>query len=139
MSNKKLLKYDLINCFTKKGNKYKSELLLLKTFKLLPKKQKKQTKNVIKLSIINSSPFFSLKTIKKQKKKSIQFPFLLKLRNRIGYGIKNFIKLSTSNRSNIVDEILNSSNNKGATFLKKHDLYKISFNTKKLSHYRWFF
>ena len=75
MSNKKLLKYDLINCFTKKGNKYKSELLLLKTFKLLQKKQKKQTKNVIKLSIINSSPFFSLKTIKKQKKNLFSFHF----------------------------------------------------------------
>ena len=138
MTNKKLLKYDLINCFTQKGNKYKSEVILLKTFKLLQKKKKKQTKNILKLSIINSSPFFLLKTIKKQKKSSIQFPFLLKLNNRIGYGIKNLVKLGSS-RSGIVEEILNSSNNKGTTSLKKQELYKTSFKTKKLSHYRWFF
>ena len=138
MTNKKLLKYDLINCFTQNGNKYKSELILLKTFKLRQKDKKKQTKNIIKLSIINSSPFFSLKAIKKQKKTSIQFPFLLKLRNRVGYGIKSFAK-SRISRLGIVEDILNSSNKIGPTFLKKQDLYKTSFNIKKLAHYRWFF
>ena len=44
MTNKKLLKYDLINCFTQKGNKYKSEVILLKTFKLLQKKKKNRQK-----------------------------------------------------------------------------------------------
>ena len=44
MTNKKLLKYDLINCFTQNGNKYKSELILLKTFKLLQKDKKNKQK-----------------------------------------------------------------------------------------------
>ena len=79
MTNKKLLKYDLINCFTQKGNKYKSEVILLKTFKLLKKKKKKQTKNILKLSIINSSPFFFIKNNKKTKKKFYSVSIFIKI------------------------------------------------------------
>ena len=130
MINCKFNKIILINNLMIHGNKWKSELNLLKNLKFINKKKKKDLKKLIKLSIINSSPFFLLK---KKKKRIREFPFIL--HNKQKYGIKKISKVSKI----LAAEFLNSANNIGKLVEKKKELYNNVFVNKKFAHYRWFF
>ena len=92
--------------------------------------RKKNTKEILKLSFINTSPALYLKQIKRKRKRTIEFPFLLKLNLRLSYGIK-FLIASTKNKTqnsfyeNFTSEILNSSKkiaqvlNENLNYIKK--------------------
>ena len=58
-----------INQLMVKGNKWKSEVILLKTAKKIQKTQKNQINFVLKFAIINSSPYFHMKQLQRKKKK----------------------------------------------------------------------
>ena len=133
MRKQKFNKIVLINNLMRHGEKWQSELILLKNLKLLQKKTKKQLKRLIKLSMINSSSFFLLKKIQRKKKNVLEFPFILHKKQK--YGIKEISKVN----KNLIDELLESANNRGKLVSKKKELYANVFATKKLAHYRWFF
>ena len=133
MRKQKFNKIVLINNLMRHGEKWQSELILLKNLKLLQKKTKKQLKRLIKLSMINSSSFFLLKKIQRKKKNVLEFPFILHKKQK--YGIKEISKVN----KNLIDELLESANNRGKLVSKKKELYTNVFVTKKLAHYRWFF
>lgn len=136
MTNYKSLKLGLINRVMLKGKKWKSEIILNKNFKLIQKKKKKKLENIIKLSIINSSPYFSIKKLQRKKKNPIEFPFLLSKQNRVMFGLKNLIKNSCHRKLSF--EVLGSSNREGLTVSGKKNLHKESFLRKKVANYRWF-
>ena len=136
MTNYKSLKLGLINRVMLKGKKWKSEIILNKNFKLIQKKKKKKLENIIKLSIINSSPYFSIKKLQRKKKNPIEFPFLLSKQNRVMFGLKNLIKNSCHRKLSF--EVLGSSNREGLTVSSKKNLHKESFLRKKVANYRWF-
>lgn len=136
MTNYKSLKLGLINRVMLKGKKWKSEIILNKNFKLIQKKKKKKLENIIKLSIINSSPYFSIKKLQRKKKNPIEFPFLLSKQNRVMFGLKNLTKNSCHRKLSF--EVLGSSNREGLTVSGKKNLHKESFLRKKVANYRWF-
>ena len=137
MTNYKSLKLGLINRVMLKGKKWKSEIILNKNFKLIQKKKKKKKlENIIKLSIINSSPYFSIKKLQRKKKNPIEFPFLLSKQNRVMFGLKNLTKNSCHRKLSF--EVLGSSNREGLTVSGKKNLHKESFLRKKVANYRWF-
>ena len=136
MTNYKSLKLGLINRVMLKGKKWKSEIILNKNFKLIQKKKKKKLENIIKLSIINSSPYFSIKKLQRKKKNPIEFPFLLSKQNRVMFGLKNLTKNSCHRKLSF--EVLGSSNREGLTVSSKKNLHKESFLRKKVANYRWF-
>ena len=92
--------------------------------------------NIIKLSIINSSPYFSIKKLQRKKKNPIEFPFLLSKQNRVMFGLKNLTKNSCHRKLSF--EVLGSSNREGLTVSGKKNLHKESFLRKKVANYRWF-
>ena len=136
MTNYKSLKLSLVNRVMLKGKKWKSEIILIKNFKLIQKKKKKKLENIIKLSIINSSPYFSIKKLQRKKKNPIEFPFLLSKENRVMFGLKNLTKNSCHRKLSL--EISDSSNREGLTVSNKKNLHKESFLKKKVANYRWF-
>ena len=64
-------KNKIINHLIKNGEKKTSENLIIKSFKELQKNSLKNTKELIKIAVINSIPVFKIHTVgnKKQKKK----------------------------------------------------------------------
>ena len=65
MSLKLTIQNKLINYIMQDGKKQTAENLLLKSYKLIQKIQKKKNfKDIFKLAIVNSSPFFYIKQIK---------------------------------------------------------------------------
>lgn len=125
------------------GQKRTSEKVLLKTLKLIMKTHnKKGTKDLLKTAILNSSPVIYLKQIKRKKRATVEFPFLLNTHLRLSYGVKLIISNSNSKKLPIFkllnSELVNSSKNLSISVQKKQDLHKDSFLKKKFANYRWF-
>lgn len=139
-----MFKKTIFNKIMKNGNKQTAEKLLFKSIKKIQKLNKKKNyKDVLKLSIVNSSPVVYLKKIQRKKKRSIEFPFLLSLKNRLSYGLKNIINCSNkinqnSFYHNFTLELLNSSKKISQSVSKQKNVHQESFIKKKFSNYRWF-
>ena len=126
------------------GNKTTSEKILLKSLKLIQKTQlSKSFEKIVLLSLINNSPIVNIKNIKRKRKRTIEFPFLLRPELRLSYGIK-FLLQHSKNRtektfySNLKLELINSAKKTSLSFKHKKDLYKNAFLKKKFTTYRWF-
>ena len=87
-----MFKKNIYNTIMKNGKKRVSEKILLKVLKEL-QKTPKNSRNVFKLSVLNSSPVIFLKQIKRKRKKIKEFPFILNSKLRVSYGLKNLIKI----------------------------------------------
>ena len=68
-SDKKKLKQKILNYFLKNGKKQNCENTLLKTIKYIQKSNKKSHTEIMKLSILNTTPIFRIIKLKQKKKK----------------------------------------------------------------------
>lgn len=137
----------LINHTTKKGKKTKSEKILNNSIKELQKCSKKQTKELIKLSIIRSSRIFKLKTIKNKKNKKqkarIQHIFIHNKNKRFYFAIKLIV--SSSNKAgfnnfhnNLKKEIFDTARFENNLIKTNREFEKLAFKQKHLfKYYRW--
>ena len=139
-----MIKNIVFNQTTYNGNKFKSEKLIYKTLKKSQKiNNKKNFKELFKTAIVNSSPIFYIKTIKRKRKNSIEFPFMLSKNLRVSYGLKfiihnsNFLK-NSSFYYKLNNELTDSCKKLSKSFKKKETIYKDAFIKKKFSNYRWF-
>ena len=136
-----MFKKNIYNTIMVNGKKHASEKIVLKVLKSL-QKTSKNCQSVFKLSVLNSSPVIFLKQIKRKRKQTKEFPFLLKSKLRISYGLKNLIKVCRKEilpfYKNLRIEILNSSNKIGKSFDAKIKTHQNAFSKKKFSNYRWF-
>jgi len=144
MSIKTTTQNKFINYVMQDGKKQTSEKLLLKSYKLIQKIQiKKNFKEIFKIALINSSPVFFLKQIKRTKKRTLEFPFLLNNSLKLYYGIKSIISSSNVKKSltfyeKCSSELINSSKLISDGVKKKKEIYKTAFLTKRYANYRWF-
>lgn len=138
------LKEKILNQIMLNGNKYTTENLLFKSLKRIQKNyNKKNSKELIKIGIVNSSPVIFLKQIKRKRKRTIEFPFLLNKMSRISYGLKFLIKSSNAKKANLFYkqfelEFVDSSKNLSESSKKKKNIHTESFLKKKFANYRWF-
>lgn len=126
----------------KNGKKQTLEKNLFKILKLLNKNFNKDTKNLIKNFLIQSSIFVNLRNVKRGKSNVIGIPFILKHSLRIFYALKR-IKNIIENQSNTFcknfkEELFKTLNKKSENLKQKEDLYKQVFLKKSFSYYRWF-
>ena len=115
---------------------------MFKILKLLNKNFNKDTKNLIKNFLIQSSIFVNLRNVKRGKSNVIGIPFILKHSLRIFYALKR-IKNIIENQSNTFcknfkEELFKTLNKKSENLKQKEDLYKQVFLKKSFSYYRWF-
>lgn len=150
MINKKIeIKNKLTNHIMINGEKKTSEKILLKSFKELQKKNKKQSKNLFQLAIIYSTPVFKLhkisnKKLKKKKGKIKEIPaFIASTSSRTSLSIK-FILESLKKRKtdnfylNLKQEVVLASQSKSAAVELKNNLQKqILVNKRLFKFYRW--
>lgn len=134
----------IISLLMLNGHKWSAETILLKTFKKLQKlKTKKSFEGLIKLSLVNTTPSFYIKTLKRRKKIYKEFPFLLPSQLKQDYGIKNIIhnskvKNQLSFYINLTNEIYKSVKMESKSFIKTQEQHKTAFAQKKFANYRWF-
>jgi ribosomal protein S7 len=140
--NLNLLKNKLINILSKNGDKYLSQILFLKCCKNMQKTNFKDTKEILKLAIINSTYVVFNKKIKRKKKKMREFPYLLNKSSRVTLAIKSILKLALSNNNQtyktLSKEFVLSAQNLSETITQRNNLHQHAFFTKKYAKYRWF-
>jgi len=138
------LKLNIFNQIMVKGNKQTSEKLFLKCLKNIQKlHNKKNFEELIKIGLINSSPIIYLKYIKRKRRQTVEFPFLLTLNSRLSYGIKFILRNSKLKRSThfykqLNLEVINSSKNISQSVEKRVNIHQQAFLKKKFANYRWF-
>ena len=147
MKNRSLfMKNKIINHFMKNGEKKTSEKIFLKSFKELQKNSKKQSKELLKLSLSLITPIFKFYKVenKKRKKTVKEIPIFIANQNaRISLAIKFIIstvnkKKTEKSYKNLNKEILLNAQSKGAAGNMKNELQK-QILTKKhyFSNYKW--
>lgn len=138
------LKQNIFNRIMINGNKETSEKLFFKSLKSLQKDlRRKNFEEILRVSVINSSPTVYMKRIQRKRKRPTEFPFLLKSNARISYGVKFLIHSSRKNLQNsfykiLKTELINSSKKKSFGFKRKTDIHKEVFLKKKFANFRWF-
>ena len=87
-----MLKSNIFKKIMLNGNKQTSEKIFLKSLKIIQKiHYNKKFEDIVKFGLINSSPVVYLKTIKRKRKQTMEFPFLLQDKLRLsGIGYKVF-------------------------------------------------
>ena len=133
----------------KKGNKAKTELILLKTLKELQKSTAKQTHCFLKLAVIKHYTVLMLKTPKARKFRSanarkILIPFVLRKKHRVNTALNGIIARAKQKSSKkffllLKEEILTAVTSSTPLDATIHeDVYKLAFLKKNFAHYRWF-
>jgi len=144
MIKHKTLKQSIANLIMINGNKRTSEKVFFKTLKSIQKNQlKKNFEAILKTSLVNSSPLLYVKQIKRKRKRTVEFPFLLNSKLKMSYGIKFLVMNSKKNRAesfykSFNTELINSSKKTSLSFKKKLELHKEGFAKRKFANYRWF-
>lgn len=144
MIKHKTLKQSIANLIMINGNKRTSEKVFFKTLKSIQKNQlKKNFEAILKTSLVNSSPLLHVKQIKRKRKRTVEFPFLLNSKLKMSYGIKFLVMNSKKNRAesfykSFNTELINSSKKTSLSFKQKLELHKEGFAKRKFANYRWF-
>lgn len=144
-----------VNLITKFGNtlmihgeKKTGEKIILKFAKRLQKTTNKNIKNIIQLSIINTTSTFKIneQVVKKGKRKSTRFnpSFLKNELLRIATTLKTLKSVVSKNQKaayfyeKFTNEVLASVNLKGQSVDRKNEIQKqIITNKKYFSKFRW--
>jgi len=144
---KKKVKNKLINHIMFGGNKAIVENIILKTIKKLQKNSNIQLKQIIKISIINSTPTFKMHKIKKKKtkkKKIIEIPaFISKSISRTSAAIKLILenikkKKSKKIYNGLTQEILLTTEYKGNIIeIKNNRQQQVILKKHFFNYYRW--
>lgn len=146
----KQVKKKLENHLMKNGKKGICEKLVLKSLKNLQKKSYKQTKHIVKLSLIKTTPIFKLQKIenKKRRKKNRQIKeipfFILNSNNRISLAIKFILKSIQKKKTKKIfnlleNEILANAKTKGnASKIKDTLQNKVLLNKRFFYFYKWY-
>jgi ribosomal protein S7 len=149
MKNRSNIKNKIINLIMLNGEKKTSEKVLISSFKELQKNSKKQSKKLIQLAIIFSTPIFKLHKIsnkkqKKRNKKIREIPaFMSKPMSRISKAIKLILSSAITNKDymfykKLKQEILLASQSKGIAIELKNNIQKQVLLKKYLfKYYRW--
>jgi ribosomal protein S7 len=151
MKNKQItIKNKLVNHLIVCGKKSIGEKIVLKSLKTLQKSSYKQSKDLVKLAIIFSTPTFKLNKIsqKKRKKKKNQkvkeVPAFISLEaTRISAAIKLILTSTKKAKteklpSKLRKELLLSSQCKGEAVKSKMDIQKQVLSNKRLfSYFKW--
>ena len=137
------LKNQILNRIQLQGKKRTSEKIVFKSIKAIQKQFLKNSKLIIKSAIISSSPVTQIKKIRRKRRKTTEFPVILKRNLRLSSGIQYLIKYSKkkspqSFHFNFVLEIINSSKYKSNSVSQKEHIHESSFINKKYASYRWF-
>lgn len=135
------LQSKIYNNLMTNGNKQTAEKIFQETVKRCQKFTKKDHKKVFQKSLINLVPVVTIcKVTQKNKKKSIDFPYIINKKLRMSLGIKLILRKKIEFiKRNLVTEIINSLKKNSNPIKSKETEQKNAIILKKASFFRWFY
>jgi ribosomal protein S7 len=143
------LETKLLNHLTKSGSKKTSEKIIFKSLQKLHKESYKDTKEIVKKALINSTPAFRIQVIKSKKNgrrkskiiKKVPY-FIISNISRLSLAMKCIItvvkKTPEPMYNKLKNEVLLNSQEKGESVGIKTELHKqVLKNKRYFNKYRW--
>jgi small subunit ribosomal protein S7 len=130
-----------VNCMMLEGKKGVSETIFYKAMEIIEKKTQKDPVEVFVQSLENAKPLVEVKS-RRVGGATYQVPVEIRPERRQALGIRWIINYSR-NRSEktmyerLAGELMDASNNTGATIKKKEDTHKMAEANKAFAHYKW--
>lgn len=130
-----------INCVMKNGKKNLAQKIVYNAFDLINTKTKKEPLEVFTKAIENAKPHLAVKS-RRIGGATYQVPVEVKTDKKLSLAIKWLIFYARNRQGKtmiekLAAELIDASNNTGATVKKREDTYKMAEANKAFAHFKW--
>ncbi|MEK6791439.1 MAG: 30S ribosomal protein S7 [Deltaproteobacteria bacterium] len=131
----------LVNKLTSDGKKSKAEGILYGAFDVIEEKTKTEPIKVFKKALDNIRPMLEVKS-RRVGGATYQVPVEVRPDRKLSLALRWLVSYSTARSEKsmiekLAGELIDASNNKGASVKKKEDVHKMAEANKAFAHYRW--
>ncbi|GEB77099.1 30S ribosomal protein S7 [Sporolactobacillus inulinus] len=140
MYNSKLVTR-LINRIMQDGKKGKAQTILYQAFDLIKERTNQEPMEVFEQALKNVMPVLEVKA-RRVGGSNYQVPIEVRPERRTTLGLRYLVNYSrlrgeTTMVERLANEIIDASNNTGASVKKREDMHKMAEANKAFAHYRW--
>lgn len=131
----------LINHIMKDGKRGKAQTILYKSFDLIKERTNQDPMEVFEQALKNVMPVLEVKA-RRVGGSNYQVPVEVRPERRTTLGLRYLVNYSRLRGEKtmierLASEIIDASNNTGASVKKREDMHKMAEANKAFAHYRW--
>lgn len=131
----------LINRMMKDGKRGKSQTILYEAFDLVKERTNQEPMEVFEQALKNVMPVLEVKA-RRVGGSNYQVPVEVRPERRTTLGLRYLVNYSRLRGEKtmverLANEIIDASNNTGASVKKREDMHKMAEANKAFAHYRW--
>ncbi|BBN97408.1 30S ribosomal protein S7 [Sporolactobacillus terrae] len=131
----------LINRIMQDGKKGKAQTILYQAFDLIKERTNQEPMEVFEQALKNVMPVLEVKA-RRVGGSNYQVPVEVRPERRTTLGLRYLVNYSrlrgeTTMVERLANEIIDASNNTGASVKKREDMHKMAEANKAFAHYRW--
>lgn len=131
----------LINRIMKDGKRGKAQTILYKSFDLIKERTNQEPMEVFEQALKNVMPVLEVKA-RRVGGSNYQVPVEVRPERRTTLGLRYLVNYSRLRGEKtmierLANEIIDASNNTGASVKKREDMHKMAEANKAFAHYRW--
>ncbi|WP_100486452.1 30S ribosomal protein S7 [Sporolactobacillus pectinivorans] len=131
----------LINRMMKDGKRGKSQTILYQAFDLIKERTNQEPMEVFEQALKNVMPVLEVKA-RRVGGSNYQVPVEVRPERRTTLGLRYLVNYSRLRGEKtmverLASEIIDASNNTGASVKKREDMHKMAEANKAFAHYRW--
>lgn len=131
----------LINRIMKDGKRGKAQTILYQAFDLVKERTNKESMEVFEQALKNVMPVLEVKA-RRVGGSNYQVPVEVRPERRTTLGLRYLVSYSRLRGEKtmierLANEIIDASNNTGASVKKREDMHKMAEANKAFAHYRW--
>ncbi|MFT8318402.1 MAG: 30S ribosomal protein S7 [Sporolactobacillus sp.] len=131
----------LINRMMKDGKRGKSQTILYEAFELIKERTNQEPMEVFEQALKNVMPVLEVKA-RRVGGSNYQVPVEVRPERRTTLGLRYLVNYSRLRGEKtmverLANEIIDASNNTGASVKKREDMHKMAEANKAFAHYRW--
>lgn len=131
----------LINRIMKDGKRGKAQTILYKSFGLIKERTNQDPMEVFEQALKNVMPVLEVKA-RRVGGSNYQVPVEVRPERRTTLGLRYLVNYSRLRGEKtmierLANEIIDASNNTGASVKKREDMHKMAEANKAFAHYRW--
>ncbi|MCO7127455.1 30S ribosomal protein S7 [Sporolactobacillus shoreicorticis] len=131
----------LINRIMEDGKKGKAQTILYKAFDLIKERTNQEPMEIFEQALKNVMPVLEVKA-RRVGGSNYQVPVEVRPERRTTLGLRYLVNYSRLRGEKtmverLANEIIDASNNTGASVKKREDMHKMAEANKAFAHYRW--
>ncbi len=131
----------LINKIMWEGKKSKAESIVYKSFAIIEEKTKSDSLKVFRTALENTKPVIETKS-RRVGGSTYQVPVEVRPDRRVSLALRWLLSFARERKEHSMEEkvaaeLIDASNNRGASIKKREDTHKMAEANKAFAHYRW--